>query len=183
MGQSSTANTASVVKTPRAKAEVRNGVRKPLKADSKCGQVWAICDSLTKGKQIPTIVQVFEKAKGASLNENNVKLEYIAWRKFYGHAAIRKGPEAAKLKAVAEAAAVKAREEKAAARVKAKADKEAATAKAKAEREKTRADAKAAKEAAAKAKAETREKAAKKKAAAKVKADKADAKANAKKAA
>jgi len=76
-------------------AEEKNGVKRPLKADSKCGQVWAICDKLTKKVKseivIPTVQAVLVETEKAGLNPNNAKVEYAAWRKFNGHAAIWNG--------------------------------------------------------------------------------------------
>lgn len=93
---------AKAEKAPRTRSTIANGVRKPLNPDSKCGQVWAIADRLTKKVkgtvQIPTIRQMFMETDKVGLNANNVKIEYVCWRKFYGHAAIWTG------KAVAETA-------------------------------------------------------------------------------
>jgi hypothetical protein len=69
---------------PVVKREVRNGVKRPLDPDSKCGQVWAALDELVaKGeKDLTTAIHAIGDKKG--WNKNNTSLELSAYRRFHG---------------------------------------------------------------------------------------------------
>jgi hypothetical protein len=63
---------------------VQHGVRRPG-ADGKCGQVWGIFDSLTaKHKRTATVAEALEVARKKGLNDNTVRANYSAWKKFNG---------------------------------------------------------------------------------------------------
>lgn len=83
------------VKPTRTKAEFKNGARKPLKDDSKCGQVWVAATKLTKNDKIPTIQELLVVTDKLGLTQSNVRMEYQSWRTFYGHSPIWKGKKAA----------------------------------------------------------------------------------------
>lgn len=68
-------------KLSRARCEVRNGVRRPLKG--KCADVWAELDACSEYNEI-TIKEVRLLAEKNSWNLNNATIEFYAWRKFHG---------------------------------------------------------------------------------------------------
>lgn len=65
-------------KASKARSEVRNGVRKPIKG--KCADVWAALDAV-EGEV--TIAVVRELAAKHNWNINNATIEFYGWRKFH----------------------------------------------------------------------------------------------------
>jgi membrane protein involved in colicin uptake len=62
----------------------QNGVRRP-KAETKCGQAWAIFDSISEKNQAPaSIGEAMVVSREAKLNDNMVRSNYAAWRKYHG---------------------------------------------------------------------------------------------------
>jgi hypothetical protein len=70
-----------VVKPER---ETRNGIKRPLDPNSKCGQVWVALDDLVaKGEpDLTTAIHAIGEKRGWS--RNNVSCELSAFRKFMG---------------------------------------------------------------------------------------------------
>lgn len=75
---------AETPKASKARSEIRNGVRKPIKG--KCAEIWA---TLTAVQEISetntplTISEVKELAVTHGWNLNNATIEFYGWRKFY----------------------------------------------------------------------------------------------------
>ena len=67
-------------KVSKARSEVRNGVRKPIKG--KCADVWAALDAASETQQV-NIKLVRELAEKHGWNLNNATIEFYGWRKFY----------------------------------------------------------------------------------------------------
>ncbi len=65
-------------KASKARSEVRNGVRKPIKG--KCADVWAALDAV-EGEVSITTVRTLAAEKGWNLN--NATIEFYGWRKFH----------------------------------------------------------------------------------------------------
>lgn len=74
--------TAAPAAPKAAKAEIRNGVRKPMKGV--CADVWAILTEFTEGtNRQPTIADVRLLVEAHKWNLNNATIEFYAWRKFH----------------------------------------------------------------------------------------------------
>lgn len=72
-------------KLSRARCEVRNGVRRPLKG--KCAEVWATLTAVQEVSETDsqiTIADVRALADSHGWNLNNATIEFYAWRKFHG---------------------------------------------------------------------------------------------------
>lgn len=71
-------------KIERPKAEVKNGIKAPLRA-GKCKHVWEVCQTMyeTTGK-VPTLKELnaHEAMQGTNLTNNAI--EFYRWRKFNG---------------------------------------------------------------------------------------------------
>lgn len=67
-----------VPKASKARSEIRNGVRKPIKG--KCADVWAALDAI-EGEVSITTVRALAAEKGWNLN--NATIEFYGWRKFH----------------------------------------------------------------------------------------------------
>lgn len=71
-------------KASKARSEIRNGVRKPIKG--KCAEVWAtltaVCE-ISETDSPLTIVEVRALAEAHGWNLNNATIEFYAWRKFH----------------------------------------------------------------------------------------------------
>lgn len=62
----------------------QNGVRRPG-PDGKCGKAWALMDEMSKGLGAPVAVaDLLVRSKAAGMNDNMVRSNYAAWRKFNG---------------------------------------------------------------------------------------------------
>ena len=71
-------------KASKARSEVRNGVRKPIKG--KCAEVWAALSAVQEVSETDsplTIGDVRALAEANGWNINNATIEFYAWRKFY----------------------------------------------------------------------------------------------------
>lgn len=65
-----------------AKMPEQHGVRRPG-PDGKCGKAWALMDSMSKSLGAPVaIADLLLAAKAAGMNDNMVRSNYAAWRKF-----------------------------------------------------------------------------------------------------
>ena len=65
-------------KASKARSEIRNGVRKPIKG--KCADVWAALDAI-EGEVSITTVRALAAENGWNLN--NATIEFYGWRKFH----------------------------------------------------------------------------------------------------
>lgn len=74
---------------PKPERETRNGVKRPLDPNSKCGQVWAALDELVaKGEtDLTTAIHAIGEKRG--WNKSNVSCELSAYRKHFGLSANR----------------------------------------------------------------------------------------------
>lgn len=68
-------------KTTKARSEIRNGVRRPIKG--KCAEIWSTLDDLL-ANELPTIKHVRDLAQANNWNLNNATIEFYGWRKFHG---------------------------------------------------------------------------------------------------
>jgi hypothetical protein len=75
---------AAPAKVERAKAQIKNGIKAPLRA-GKCKHVWEVCQTMyeTTGK-VPTLKELnaHEAMQGTNLTNNAI--EFYRWRKFNG---------------------------------------------------------------------------------------------------
>lgn len=69
-------------KASKARSEVRNGVRRPIKG--KCADVWLTLDDIKKQGFEVDIHVVREVAAQKGWNLNNATIEFYGWRKFHG---------------------------------------------------------------------------------------------------
>ena len=70
------------VKTERPKAEVKNGIKAPLRA-GKCKHVWEVCQAMYEAnKKVPTLKEVIANEAMAGANVTNTQIEFYRWRKF-----------------------------------------------------------------------------------------------------
>lgn len=70
------------VKTERPKAEVKNGIKAPLRA-GKCKHVWEVCQTMYEAnKKVPTLKEVIANEAMAGANVTNTQIEFYRWRKF-----------------------------------------------------------------------------------------------------
>ncbi len=63
-----------------------NGIRRP-RAETLCGQVWAVVDALMLSlTRLPTLKEVLDAsiAGNAAVNHNNVRGEFVRYKKFHG---------------------------------------------------------------------------------------------------
>lgn len=66
-----------------AKGPVVNGVRRPAD-ESKCGAAWVLMDRMSAERERPVaIADLLIVALGEGMNENMVRSNYAAWRKFH----------------------------------------------------------------------------------------------------
>lgn len=72
---------AETPKASKARSEIRNGVRKPIKG--KCAEIWSTLDDLL-ANELPTIKHVRDLAQANNWNLNNTTIEFYGWRKFHG---------------------------------------------------------------------------------------------------
>lgn len=70
---------ASAPKSPRAKAEIQNGVRRPVKG--LCANVWLY---LASQPSLPSVADVKAWGVANGLNVTNCVIEYYGYRKFHG---------------------------------------------------------------------------------------------------
>ena len=68
-------------KACKARSEIRNGVRKPIKG--KCAEVWAVLTEVEKAEGPVTIKVVRLLSETYNWNLNNATIEFYAWRKFH----------------------------------------------------------------------------------------------------
>lgn len=69
-------------KTERPKAEVKNGIKAPLRA-GKCKHVWEVCQAMYEAnKKVPTLKEVIANEAMAGANVTNTQIEFYRWRKF-----------------------------------------------------------------------------------------------------
>lgn len=68
-------------KTSKARSEIRNGVRRPIKG--KCAEVWAVLTEVEKAEGPVTIKVVRLLSETYNWNLNNATIEFYAWRKFH----------------------------------------------------------------------------------------------------
>lgn len=70
-------------KTSKARSEVRNGVRKPIKG--KCAEVWAMLTAMQElhPHAAINIADVRAIAETQGWNLNNATIEFYGWRKFH----------------------------------------------------------------------------------------------------
>lgn len=70
------------VKTERPKAEVKNGIKAPLRA-GKCKHVWEVCQAMYEAnKKVPTLKEVIAHEAMQGANVTNTQIEFYRWRKF-----------------------------------------------------------------------------------------------------
>ena len=70
------------VKTERPKAEVKNGIKAPLRA-GKCKHVWEVCQTMYEAnKKVPTLKELNANPAMAGTNLRNNQIEFYRWRKF-----------------------------------------------------------------------------------------------------
>lgn len=70
------------VKNERPKAEVKNGIKAPLRA-GKCKHVWEVCQAMYEAnKKVPTLKEVIANEAMAGANVTNTQIEFYRWRKF-----------------------------------------------------------------------------------------------------
>lgn len=69
---------------PKPERETRNGVKRPLDPNSKCGAVWAALDELVaKGEtDLTTAIHAIGEKRG--WNKSNTSIELSAYRRFHG---------------------------------------------------------------------------------------------------
>lgn len=72
-------------KESKARSEVRNGVRKPIKG--KCAEVWAMLTAMQElhPHAAINIADVRALAETQGWNLNNATIEFYGWRKFHGY--------------------------------------------------------------------------------------------------
>ena len=72
------------VKTERPKAEVKNGIKAPLRA-GKCKHVWEVCQAMYEAnKKVPTLKELNAHEAMQGTNTTNNAIEFYRWRKFNG---------------------------------------------------------------------------------------------------
>ena len=88
-----------------AKQPEQNGVRRPG-PEGKCGQAWALMDSMSAAIQSPVAIgDLLVKSREAAMNDNMVRANYAAWKKFHGIAGrVARVPVAAPAATTGEAA-------------------------------------------------------------------------------
>lgn len=70
------------VKTERPKAEVKNGIKAPLRA-GKCKHVWEVCQAMFEATgKVPTLKEVIAHEAMQGANVTNTQIEFYRWRKF-----------------------------------------------------------------------------------------------------
>lgn len=75
---------AAPVKTERPKAEVKNGIKAPLRA-GKCKHVWEVCQAMFEATgKVPTLKEVIANPAMQGVNVTNTQIEFYRWRKFNG---------------------------------------------------------------------------------------------------
>lgn len=73
---------AAPAKIERPKAEVRNGIKAPLRA-GKCKHVWEVCEAMYKATgKVPTLKELNANPAMAGTNLTNNSIEFYRWRKF-----------------------------------------------------------------------------------------------------
>lgn len=72
------------VKTERPKAEVKNGIKAPLRA-GKCKHVWEVCQAMYEATgKVPTLKELNAHEAMQGTNTTNNQIEFYRWRKFNG---------------------------------------------------------------------------------------------------
>lgn len=72
------------VKTEHPKAEVKNGIKAPLRA-GKCKHVWEVCQAMYEAnKKVPTLKELNANPAMQGTNLTNNQIEFYRWRKFNG---------------------------------------------------------------------------------------------------
>lgn len=75
---------AAPAKVERPKAEVKNGIKAPLRA-GKCKHVWEVCQQMYEtAKKVPTLKEVIANPAMQGANVTNTQIEFYRWRKFNG---------------------------------------------------------------------------------------------------
>lgn len=73
---------AAPVKTERPKAEVKNGIKAPLR-EGKCKHVWQTCEAIYKATgKVPTLKELNAHPAMQGTNLTNNQIEFYRWRKF-----------------------------------------------------------------------------------------------------
>lgn len=75
---------AAPAKIERPKAEVKNGIKAPLR-EGKCKHVWQTCQAMFEATgKVPTLKELnaHEAMQGTNLTNNQI--EFYRWRKFNG---------------------------------------------------------------------------------------------------
>lgn len=73
---------AAPAKIERPKAEVKNGIKAPLRA-GKCKHVWEVCQAMYEATgKVPTLKEVIANEAMAGANVTNTQIEFYRWRKF-----------------------------------------------------------------------------------------------------
>ncbi len=69
-------------KIERPKAEVKNGIKAPLRA-GKCKHVWEVCQTMYEATgKVPTLKEVIANPAMQGANVTNTQIEFYRWRKF-----------------------------------------------------------------------------------------------------
>lgn len=72
----------AAAKVERPKAEVKNGIKAPLRA-GKCKHVWEVCQAMYEAnKKVPTLKEVIAHEAMQGANVTNTQIEFYRWRKF-----------------------------------------------------------------------------------------------------
>lgn len=73
---------AAPVKTERPKAQIKNGIKAPLRA-GKCKHVWEVCQAMFEATgKVPTLKEVIANPAMQGANVTNTQIEFYRWRKF-----------------------------------------------------------------------------------------------------
>ncbi len=75
---------AAPAKVERPKAQIKNGIKAPLRA-GKCKHVWEVCQAMYEAnKKAPTLKEVIAHEAMQGANITNTQIEFYRWRKFNG---------------------------------------------------------------------------------------------------
>lgn len=73
---------AAPAKVERPRAEVKNGIKAPLRA-GKCKHVWEVCQTMYEAAgKVPTLKEVIAHEAMQGANVTNTQIEFYRWRKF-----------------------------------------------------------------------------------------------------
>lgn len=76
---------AAPAKVERPKAQVKNGIKAPLRA-GKCMHVWQTCGAMLKATgKVPTLKELNANEAMQGTNLTNNAIEFYRWRKFNGY--------------------------------------------------------------------------------------------------